>query len=90
MPAHIAGISGTIAGMSISSARVSEMILEQVSTREMRLLSLVVAVRKGVAANEVVKGDLTAAVKASLRRLVAAKEVVDVEGVYARGRGAMT
>jgi hypothetical protein len=66
------------------------MILEQVSTREMRLLSLVVAVRKGVAANEVVKGDLTAAVKASLRRLVAAKEVVDVEGVYARGRGAMT
>jgi hypothetical protein len=56
----------------------------------MRLLSLVVAVRKGVAANEVVKGDLTAAVKASLRRLVAAKEVVDVEGVYARGRGAMT
>jgi hypothetical protein len=70
--------------MSIPAARVRDLILEQLSHREMRLLSLVVAIRKGLSGTEGFKGDLSAAVKSALRTLVLSKDVVDVGGLYAR------
>lgn len=68
--------------MSIAVAEINELILEHLSRREMRLLSLVVAIRKGFVISNGFKGDLTAAVKSALRKLVASKTVVDVEGMY--------
>lgn len=69
--------------MSIAVNLINERILEQLSRRELRLLSLVVAIRKDFGAMEGFKGDLTESVKSALRRLVTARVVVDVEGLYA-------
>jgi hypothetical protein len=76
------GISAKIVGMSLSVARISDLVVDQLSRREMRLLSLVVAVRKGLTTSEGFKGDLTVSVKTALRELVAAQTVVDEDGIY--------
>ncbi len=68
--------------MSIATKRISQLILDELAHGEMRLLVLVVAIRKGLDRSEGIKGDLSAAVKSALRKLVAAKAVTDVEGVY--------
>ena len=60
-----------------------QLILRQLAHGEMRLLSLVVAVRKALGRFESVKGDLPEMVKAALRKLVSAKLVIEVDGVYA-------
>ena len=61
---------------------IQALILEQLAAREMEILSLVVAIRKALSRSENIKGDLSAIVKAALKRLVAAKEVVDDDGRY--------
>lgn len=48
----------------------------------MRLLVLVVAVRRRLGRFESIKGDLSDVVQGALRQLIAAKAVVEVEGVY--------
>lgn len=49
----------------------------------MRVLSLTVAIRKGLGTTDGIKGDLSTTVKSALRNLVASKAVVDNEGTYA-------
>ena len=61
---------------------VSQLILDQLAVREMRLLALTVAVRKTMSRTVVFKGDLAETVKAALRKLVLSKAVDSVEGVY--------
>jgi hypothetical protein len=61
---------------------VTKLILEQLGHGEMRVLSLTVAIRKGMVGSAHFKGDLSATVKSALRALVAAKVVQDTEGVY--------
>ncbi len=69
--------------MAISAARISELIIEQLARREMRVLSLTVAIRTGLGSANGIKGDLGTTVKSALRNLVASKAVVDNEGTYA-------
>jgi hypothetical protein len=67
---------------ALAKPSVTKLILEQLSHGEMRVLSLTVAIRKGMVGSAHFKGDLSATVKSALRALVAAKVVQDVEGVY--------
>jgi hypothetical protein len=69
--------------MSLSRLRLTQLILDQLDQREMRLLSLVVAIRKSLDQSEAVKGDLAEIVKSTMRQLVASHTVVEVEGMYA-------
>jgi hypothetical protein len=69
--------------MSLSRLRLTQLILDQLDQREMRLLSLVVAIRKSLDQSEAVKGDLAEIVKSTMRQLVASHTVVEVEGIYA-------
>jgi hypothetical protein len=69
--------------MSLSRPRLTQLILDQLAQREMRLLALVVAIRKNLDRSEAVKGDLSEIIKSVLRKLVASEEVVDIEGTYA-------
>jgi len=64
------------------------MVLQQLNAGERRLLSLVVAVRKGMADSHRIKGDLTEQVRSSLRQLVADHQVVDDDGMYSLARPA--
>jgi hypothetical protein len=66
----------------MTTDRITQLILDQLSRGEKRLLVLTVAVRKCLVAPEGTKGDLPAAVKAALRKLIATDIVVDEEGVY--------
>jgi hypothetical protein len=66
---------------------IQALILEQLAAREMEILSLVVAIRKVLSRSENTKGDLSAIVKAALKRLVAANEVVDDDGRYSLSAG---
>ncbi len=68
--------------MSIPTTPIHQLVLNQLSTGEKRLLVLVVAVRKALGPSESIKGDLSVMVKAALRKLVASKVVLDEEGVY--------
>jgi len=68
--------------MSISRIRLIQLVEDQLAKREMRLLTLIVAVRKELEGGEGFKGDLSATIKSILRQLVASKVVRDVEGTY--------
>ena len=68
--------------MALDTCRVSELILEQLARSERRVLSLVVAIGKTQQENGVFKGDLTAMVKSALRTLVAARTIVESDGLY--------
>ncbi|CAN5456311.1 hypothetical protein BH09PLA1_BH09PLA1_14740 [soil metagenome] len=68
--------------MNCPPSRINQLILEQLADGERRVLSLVVAIRKTLTRAEAGKGDLTAMVKSALRKLVAARAVVDVDGMY--------
>ena len=61
---------------------IQALILEQLAAREMEILSLVVAIRRTLSRSENTKGDLSAIVKAALKRLVACKAIVDDDGRY--------
>ena len=73
--------------MTHTIARISDLILDQLSRRETRLLSLVVSIRKRFSPTDVFKGDLTSIVKSALGKLVADKMVVDVGGMYTLAHG---
>ncbi|MGA2583267.1 MAG: hypothetical protein ABSG31_08320 [Tepidisphaeraceae bacterium] len=68
--------------MALTTVRITRLILDELGHGEKRLLTLTVAVRKGLHRSEGIKGDLSAAVEASLRKLVASKRVEDVGGTY--------
>ena len=67
---------------SPQTTRIEQIILQELAAHEMRLLTLIVAVRKAVTASTAVKGDLSALVQSSVQRLVTAKVVVDQDGVF--------
>ena len=65
-----------------SPIRLQSVIVEHLAGGEMRVLSLVVAVRRTLGRSEKLKGDLGAMVKSALKTLVASKTVVDDDGMY--------
>jgi hypothetical protein len=68
--------------MANSTNDISQLIVRQLGGGEKRLLSLVVAVRKGLSLSHPLRGDLTEIVKSALRKLVASEAVVDDDGTY--------
>jgi hypothetical protein len=68
--------------MASSKTPLSALIVEQLAGGEMRMLGLIVAVRKSLGRSERVKGDLSAMVQSTLRKLVATHAVVDADGMY--------
>jgi hypothetical protein len=68
--------------MSQPPVSLTERVLHQLSTGESRILSLVVAVRRTLAQDEHIKGNLTDAVKACLQKLVASSTVIQVDGMF--------
>jgi hypothetical protein len=81
--AHFTLNFDTMARMALTTTRITSLILDQLAHGEMRLLVLTVAVRRGLDRSECIKGDLSKAIKSSLRKLVATKVVIDMEGTYA-------
>ena len=69
-----------------TSETVDALILEQLGRGEMQILGLVVAVRRTLAQTKNTKGDLSAMVKAALKRLVESNAVVDADGRYSLSR----
>jgi hypothetical protein len=61
---------------------LSSHILNQLSIRESRLLTLVVAVRRALRRDEHVKGDLADAVKSCLQKLILARTVKESDGMF--------
>jgi hypothetical protein len=68
--------------MALTANRINELVLDQLATEEKRLLALTVAVRKGLGESQRVRGDLSQSVKLCLRKLVASKQVIDMDGVF--------
>ena len=68
--------------MRTQPERISRLILDQLAMGEMGSLVLLVAVRRAMGGAAPFKGDLAAAVKAALRKLVASQSITEVEGVY--------
>jgi hypothetical protein len=68
--------------MRATGVQINQLVLDQLARGEMRLLTLVVAVRKALGATAFYKGDLSAAVSAVLRKLVCSKTVTDNQGVF--------
>jgi hypothetical protein len=68
--------------MALPNKSIRQLILDQLSLGETRVLALIVGVRNSLGRSECVKGDLSEIVKAALRKLVATKVVTDVEGVF--------
>ena len=68
--------------MSLNVSKIQELVVEELSRRETRLLSLIVAVRRNMVESGGFKGDLGASVKSVLRTLVASHRVIDTEGIY--------
>ena len=62
--------------------RIERLILDLLAAREMRPLALLVALRKSVSTPVPFKGDLSRAVNAALRRLIASHAIVDSGGVF--------
>lgn len=83
-------IASMMANMSLAVTRITDRVLNQLAGREMRLLSLVVAVRKDIGGSEGFKGDLSECVKGALRKLVLRQEVVETEGMYSLATPAAT
>jgi hypothetical protein len=71
-----------IFSMSTVAMPIEQLILDQLAHGEMRLLTLVVAIRKTQGRFEGMKGDLSATVKSGLRNLISRKVVADVDGMY--------
>ncbi len=71
-----------IIAMSTISLPIEQLILDQLARGEMRLLTLVVAIRKTQGRFEGMKGDLSATVKSALRKLISRNVVADVDGMY--------
>ena len=73
--------------MRCHSGRIAEIIVARLSEGEKRLLALTVSVRRTLQCTGQFKGDLRSTIRASLRKLVASRQVIEQEGVYTlRGR----
>ena len=74
--------------MAASVNLVRELVIHSLARQEERLLKLTVTVRKGLNADHAVRGgaairgDLAQSVKLCLRKLVAAGQVTERDGVY--------
>ena len=68
--------------MATHTMSIDQLVLNELAGGERRVLSLTVAVRHMVDRAEGMKGDLPGAVKASVRKLVAARLIRDEDGVY--------
>ena len=71
-----------ILSMSTVTMPIEKLILDQLARGEMRLLSLVVAIRRTQGRFEGMKGDLSATVKSAMRHLINRNVVADADGVY--------
>ncbi len=69
--------------MALTATLINDLIIERLTTSELRLLALTVSVRKGLSETTMVRGDLSATVRAALRRLEFSERVVETDGVYA-------
>lgn len=67
--------------MRTSCGAIHQSILKQLAQQEMRLLSLVVAVRKTIS-TRMFKGDLSEAVSVALRQLIVANRIHETDGVF--------
>ncbi len=61
---------------------IDQLILDRLAQGEIRLLSLIVAIRRAQAPYKEMKGDLSAAAKSALRNLINRNIVADNDGVY--------
>ncbi len=68
--------------MVTPSTSITPLILEKLGEGEMRSLSLVVSIRKSLGKSAFLKGDLSSVVNSALRKLIASKRVIEVDGVY--------
>jgi hypothetical protein len=71
-----------ILSMSIVVMPIEKLILDQLAHGEMRLLSLVVAIRRTQGRFEGMKGDLSTTVKSGLRKLINRNVIAEADGVY--------
>jgi hypothetical protein len=71
-----------ILSMSTVTMPIEKLILDQLAHGEMRLLTMVVAIRRTQGRFEGMKGDLSATVKSALRKLINRNVVADADGVY--------
>jgi hypothetical protein len=74
--------------MVTPSTSITPLILEKLGEGEKRSLSLVVSIRKSLGQSAFLKGDLSAVVNSALRKLIASKQVIEVDGVYSLAREA--
>ena len=72
--------------MVTPSTSITPLILEKLGEGEKRSLSLVVSIRKSLGQSAFLKGDLSAVVNSALRKLIASKQVIEVDGVYSLAR----
>lgn len=72
--------------MNYPAYRIEQLILDELTGGEMRVLALTVAVRRAIHRTRVFKGDLSATVRTTLRKLVASRQVVETDGVYSISR----
>jgi hypothetical protein len=77
--------------MSAQFSQVTPLILDQLAIGERRVLSLIVSVTKAMQ-NQAggVKGNPSALIRSALRALVAARTIVEVDGMYSLVQGEMT
>ncbi len=68
--------------MVTPSTSIAPLILEKLAEGEKRSLALVVSIRRSLGRSAFLKGDLSAVVNSALRKLIAAKKVIEVDGVY--------
>jgi hypothetical protein len=68
--------------MVTPSTSIAPLIIEKLGEGEKRSLTLVVAIRRSLGQSAFLKGDLTTVVNAALRKLIASKKVIEVDGVY--------
>jgi hypothetical protein len=74
------------AAMVTPSTSIAPLILEKLGEGEKRSLTLVVAIRRSLGKSAFLKGDLSAVVNSALRKLIASKKVIEVDGVYSLAR----
>jgi hypothetical protein len=82
-PRHLGDGRASGDGMS-SMDNIENLIIDRLAAGETRPLTLLVSVRRALG-GEVFRGDLPRSVDVALKRLVAAREVTDNEGIYSLG-----
>jgi hypothetical protein len=68
--------------MVTPSTSIAPLIIEKLGEGEKRSLTLVVAIRRSLGRSAFLKGDLSTVVNSALRKLIASKKVIEVDGVY--------